>query len=102
MIVYSEFGDVHRSVDRAMRTKIISIFVGFCGVALLFMLGLRPPLRIKEHKKIVRHPCTEIVKSIGILTSPRMLMLIVTIVCVGKDRNTQKISSFHHSRVNFI
>ncbi|XP_065206036.1 UNC93-like protein MFSD11 [Planococcus citri] len=83
LIIYFEFNHENQSVDKAMRTRIISVFVFFAAMATLMMCFIRPPLRHKEQKKIIRYPCTEIVKSSQILFSPRMLLLVVTMACVG-------------------
>ncbi|XP_065202913.1 UNC93-like protein MFSD11 isoform X4 [Planococcus citri] len=83
MIIYFQFNDIHRSVDRSMRTRIVFTLLGFVVVAILMMLGIRPPLRHNDQQKIARSPGNEILKASKILITPQMLMLIATMITTG-------------------
>ncbi|XP_065205994.1 UNC93-like protein MFSD11 [Planococcus citri] len=82
LIVYLIFNDVHRSIDRSMRLQLELILLCFNVVGVLMLFGLRPPLRSK-HENAVRSPFSEILKSFKILFSPKMMILIVSMISMG-------------------
>lgn len=81
--MYFEFNDINRAIDKPMRIRIVTTFLGFILAGVLMMLGIKTPIR-KEEDTAKRNPCTEIVKSSKILLSPHMLLLCITMICTGK------------------
>ncbi|XP_065204390.1 UNC93-like protein MFSD11 [Planococcus citri] len=83
LIIYFQFNDIDQAIDRPLRVRIVLTLVGFVVVAIIMMFGIRPPLRNDEEEKTVRSPGDEIIKSSKLLTTPKMLLLVITMVHLG-------------------
>lgn len=83
MVVYLQFNDINQAIDKPLRRRIITIFVSFAAIGVLMMLGIKEPIRKKEDETKLK-PWSEVVKSGKMLLSPRMLILCITMICLGK------------------
>lgn len=92
LIIYFEFNDVTKPIDMWMRRRILTIFIVLILVAIICLLCLKPPTRVKHPDHDVRNPFEDVWKCCKITSTRNMVILCVTIVACGKFRSVTVFS----------
>lgn len=84
-VVYLQFNDSTKPIDRPMRERIALILIGFVLLAIIMLCGLKPPIRRESPNKKMDSPLNEIKKAYSIMAKKTTLILCICFVYIGSS-----------------